>query len=125
MAYEIIREVPATIYYRGERQDNHGWRVGVGRARGYDDRGVPDQELTVFGLIFPRDYEISHMAYTVDRYFNPPEVLAKRREPQRADDPEHRRSWLFFDAGTNPAYPEIRISGDELERVFRELGLLP
>lgn len=121
VAYEIKRAVPATIYYAG-KESPEGWRVGIGSSRGYDDHGKPDQELTVFGLVFPRDDRISHMAFTVDRYFDPPTVLAKRRA-KFAEDGDDRWLWFCFDAGQT--CPEIKISLDELERAFRELDLLP
>lgn len=82
---------------------NNVYRAGVWTSPGYGP---------VFGLVYYS--EGTHMCYGLD-YFSPAEVTRNAR------DKGHDK--FYFDAGGNGS--PIWCTIDELERVFRELDLLP
>jgi len=103
MAYRTLTSVTATLMYGGKAEEG---RVGIAttndgrRLFGLCDRWCPDYT--------------THMAYAFDKYFMPSDVLNHARTKGEG--------WFWFDAGTTCT--EIKISADELERVFFALGLI-
>jgi len=76
----------------------------------YDGKVGVGQDGTIFGLVAEFYGELSYMSYRLDEYFVPSDVVATTRA---------KSGLFYFDVGN-----ELTIDVDELERAFRELGLL-
>jgi hypothetical protein len=105
MRLKELRTVKIMVLYGGKPEE---WTAGVG----YRDVEPPFTSR-LFGLMHPRAPEsMTHFAYGLDQYFQPAEVIERLKTDK----------WFYFDAGTTCT--EIKASAAEMERVFRELGLI-
>ena len=93
------------VLYAGQPKE---WVAGTG----YRDVEPPFTSR-LFGLMDNYAPELmTHFAYGIDQYFVPAEVIERLKTTK----------WFYFDAGQT--CPEIKASAAEMERVFRELGLI-
>jgi hypothetical protein len=105
VSYKIGQKVSVACEYATHRDTDRPYHKEFWVA-------ISDNE-SLFGLVYrSSDTTISHMAYGFD-YFKAQETL---------DWMEEHGHYFYFDAGTT--CPMIRIHSFELERAFRELGLL-
>lgn len=109
MGYYNLEKTCLALLYRAERvggQCNVPYTACLGIASTEDGK-------IVFGLTSEFGREMTHMGFTLDKYFEVETVVRTTRE---------RGGWFHFDAGSS--CPEIKISADWLEQAFKSLGLL-
>lgn len=93
------------VMYAGKPQE---WTAGVG----YRDVEPPFTDH-LFGLMHKgAEQYMTHFSYGLDKYFQPAKVLERLGTD----------GWFYFDMGTTCS--EIKASAAEMEKVFRELGLI-
>lgn len=96
-------------------------------AKVYDGRVGVNADGTIFGLVddwhlpydLPNDViRLSHMSYYLDEWFAPAKVIERLRD--EVLNPQGR--FLFNAGGMGMA--ALWVEADDMERAFRELGLL-
>jgi hypothetical protein len=124
MSYELGKSVPIKLY-RGKctypAPEHREIRDEIDQM--YDGRVGVSADGEVFGLVdgwsLPYELEnarLTHMAYRLDKYFQPADVIARMREG------EFTGRFLFNAGGMGMSALWAEV--DDLERAFRELGLL-